>query len=126
MTIAVRKNKGGDKLRLKTWLITYGSCYAVFLGSTALWLKWATSDVPQDFWPVFTVEAVAGIGVAWLLGLAFWKILWMVNPGAFHYHRAQRELYAKMRGRRRESGQDLRLDPAGDSCHASFSATAHV
>jgi hypothetical protein len=114
-------------VRLRTCLITYGICYAAFLGITALWLKWATSDLPQDFWPVFTAEAVGGVLVAWLLALAFWKIIWITHPGAYRYHRSQKKFYAlQKRGRRQESESHLGLDPAGGPCHSSLSATAHI
>ena len=102
-------------MRLRNWFITYGLCYSAFLGIMALWLSWATSNVPQDFWPVFTAEAVGGVLVAWLMALAFWKIVWLMHPGAYHYHRSQRNYYAmKKRGGRHEAENHPRLDPAGD------------
>ncbi len=101
-------------MRLRNWLITYGICYLGFLGITALWIDWATSDMPQDFWPVFTAEAAGGLLVAWLMALAFWKIIWYLNPEVCHYQRSQKNYYyMKKRRGRQEAESHLRLDPAG-------------
>ena len=100
-------------MRLKNWLITYAICYSVFLGIMALWLSWATSDMPQDFWPVFAVEAIGGLLVSWLMALAFWKIVWYMHPEVCHYLRSQKRYYAKKGGGRQEAENHLRLDPAG-------------
>jgi hypothetical protein len=101
-------------VRLRNWFITYGICYAAFLVIMALWLQRATADMPQDFWPVFTAEAVGGVLVAWLMALAFWKIIWYMYPGAYLYHRSQRRFYAKKRGGRQAAEKHFRLDPADD------------
>jgi hypothetical protein len=100
-------------MRLRNWLITFGVCYAAFLGITDLWLSWATADMPQDFWPVFKAEAVGGVFVAWLMALAFWKIIWYMHPEVHHYHRSQQRYYAQKRGGGQEAGDHPGLDPAG-------------
>jgi hypothetical protein len=100
-------------VRLRNWLITYGLCYLAFLGIMALWLSWATSDLPEDFWPVFTAEAVGGVLVAWLMALAFWKMIYYMHPGVSFYHRSQKMYYAKNRVRQHETKEHFRLDPAG-------------
>lgn len=113
-------------MRLKNWLITYGICYAAFLGITALWLTWATSDMPQDFWPIFKAEAVGGVLVAWLIALAFWKIFWYMHPETCLYHRSQKRFYAmKKREGRQKAENHLRPDPAG-APPIPHSATAHI